>query len=306
MIPTTRNRQGFNGSGFKNTPLEQVRQLLVAFVQGLFNGAPVQCYHWEPEEERTEIIIRDENPINVETVGQRPAINFTMGEVNFYSVGMDDLNDYDFRTGKKTKGILVPGVMSINLCSRSDIEAHNLAWIVGEHIWLLRELLLRQGFFEIGRGINISPPSPAGSLVANDMGVEWYASILSIPWQFARKSAFTPLGQRIAENICAFVEARQPQPVESTGWPYDSTGHPYNIQECPPPSFAPGASDAYGGTPDPAGNKSNPLPLAPHPLNPAKTVVVRTVRPFRAGLRITSGGRAPALPITDCNVENRR
>lgn len=303
-VNEVRNRQGFLGSSFRFTPLEHVRTLVISFVQGLFNGAPAGCYHWEPEEERTEIIIRDENPINVEKVGQRPAINFTMGEIRFYNVGIDDMIDYDFATGKKTKGVLVPGVISVNVCSRSDIEAHNLAWVVGEHIWLLREILLRQGFFEIGRGITISPPTSAGSIVSNDMADEWTCSTVSVPWQFARKSAFTPLGRDIVDNICVFMAVNAPKPVESMGWPAHPSGSPFSVHECPPPSYAPLASDSRGGTPDPAGNKSNPLPLVPHPLNPAKTVTVRTVRPYRAGLRMSSAGRAPALPIEDRCVEN--
>ena len=302
-IADTRNRQGFAGTSFRNTPLEQVRTLIISFVQGLFNGTPVGCYHWEPNEETSEIVIRDEDPIHVETVGMRPAINFTMGQVNFYNVGMDDLLDYRFTDGQKTKGVLVPGVISINICSRSDIEAHNLAWVVSEHIWLLREILLRQGFFEIGRGITISPPSPAGSVVANDSGDEWRISTISVPWQFARKSAFTPLGRQIVDNIVAHIQANSIQRVESTGWPYDPSGHPYSVHECAPDSFAPLASDSRGGTPDPAGNKSNPLTLIPHPLNPAKTVTIRTVRPFRAGTRASSSGRAPALPIDDSCVK---
>lgn len=302
-IPETRDRQAIQGSSFKNTPLEQVRTLLIRFVQGLFNGAPTGAYHWEPEDSRTEIIIRDENPIQVEKVAQRPAVNFTMGETQFYSVGMDDLISYNFAQGKKVKSFLAPGVMSINVCSRVDIECHNLAWVIAEHIWLLREILLRQGFFEIGRGIRISPPSSAGSLVSGDSGEEWYCSTISVPWQFVRMSSFTPLGQHVVQNIETFLSTAPLQPVESKGWPSDPSGFPYSIQECAPPSFAPLASDARGGSPDPAGVKSNPLRRVPHPLNPAKLVTVRTVRPNRAGLRRSSSGTAPSLPIGDHCVE---
>lgn len=284
-VPHTRDRQAFDGSSFKNTPLEHVRETLTSFVQGLFHGAPLGSYHWEPEEERTEIVIRDENPIQVSTVGQRPAVNLMMGTTQFYSVGMDDLIDYSFSMGQKTKGLLVPGVTNINVCSRTDIEAHNLAWVIAEHIWLLRELLLRKGFFEIGRGISVSPPGPAGSVVAGDQGDEWYCSSLSVPWQFARKSAFTPLGQQVVNSIVARLEARTPRHVESLGWPADDHNQPYQIEERLPPSFAPLASDAHGGTADPAGSRSNSLPRVPHPLNPAKIVTVRQVRPYRAGLR---------------------
>lgn len=284
-IRNTRDRQGFEGSSFRSTPLEQVRTVIIRFTQGLFNAAPLGSYHWEPDDSRTEIIIRDENPIHVETIGQRPAVNFTMGNTQFYSMGMDDMLSYDFAHGRKVKGVLAPGVISINICSRSDIEAHNLAWIIGEHIWLLRELLLKQGFFEIGRGISISPPSGAGSIVAGDQSDEWMCCALSVPWQFARMSAFTPLGHQIVQSIQAHLQTSAPQHVESLGWPYDPSGSPFSIEQSLPSSFAPSASDARGGTPDPAGNKPNPLPRVPHPLNPSKTVTVRVVRPYRSGLR---------------------
>lgn len=307
-VRNSNSRKGFPGSSFTYTPLEHVRTVTIAFIQGLFNGAPLGDYHWDPEDEKTEIIIRDENPIHVDKYGQRPCINFTMGTSEFYHMGMDDMLEYDFASGKKVKGMLVPGTITANVCARSDIEAHNLAWIVAEHVWLLRELLIAQGFFEIGRGMRITPPSPPGSIVASDSADGWYASSVSIPWQFARKSAFTPLGQQIVRNICEFVSAVSPKHVESQGWPENNLDHerPISVQECPPESFAPGASDARGGTPDPGGVKSNPLPKVPHPLNPAKLVTVRLVRGNRSGLRRASGGGAPALPIdARCDIESK-
>lgn len=270
---------------FRRTPLEQVRTLFVGFCQGLFAAAPPGEYHWNIDEEQSEIIIRDENPINVDTVGARPAINFTIGGVSFYHVGMDDLIDFRFDTGRKTKGMLVPGTMSINCSARSDIECHNIAWIVSEYIWLLRELFLQRGFFELGRGIQITPPSSPGTIITGDSGDEWYTSSAVIPWQFARKSSFSPLGKRIVHSILQQFQVIDPvRPVGSFG-PADG-GHerPFLVTEQLPESFAPGASDARGKTPDPAGTRSIFLPIQPHPLNPAKLVIVKTVRPYRAGL----------------------
>jgi hypothetical protein len=298
-VPTSPvvNRQGFPGSSFRYTPLEHVRTLFISFVQGLFAAAPPGQYHWVSDEDHTEIIIRDENPIHVNKYGQRPCINFTSGPIQFYHVGMDDLIGYDFSLAKKEKGFLVPGTMSINCCSRTDIEAHNLAWVVAEHIWLLRELFLKKGFFELGRGIGVSPPSGPGSVVANDSGDEWYCSTVSVPWQFARKSSFTPLGREVVKSIEASINMNPLRRVESLGWPEAGHERPISEHFCSPPSFAPGASDAQGGTPDPAGLIDRKLPSQPHPLNPAQRVVVRTVRPNRSGLRAVSSGRAPSLPI---------
>jgi hypothetical protein len=208
-----------------------------------------------------------------------------MGGIQFYSLGMDDMLSYDFNTGRKVKGVLVPGSMSINCCSRVDVEAHNLAWIVGEHIWLLRELFLKMGFFELGRGVQVTPPSAAGSIVANDGGEEFYCSTCVVPFQFQRKSAFTPLGQEIVQGIEQRVMA-QAQRVRTTGTPADSHDFPVAVHRDFPPSFAPGATDATGRSPDPGEERVQYAPtLQPHPLNPAVQVRVRTAIPNRPGIR---------------------
>ncbi len=276
--------RSFPSSSFKYTPLRHVRVLFTSFVQGLFNAAPPGAFHWDSDLDATEIVITDENPIHIETLQSRPAITFTRGPVQFYSLGIDDMEFYDFRYEKKVKNILVPGTMSINCISRVDLETEDLAWVVAEHIWLLRELLLKEGFFELGRQISVGSPSPAGSLVANDQGDEAYVTTVSVPFQFPRQSAFTPLGRRIAESIELRVSAAGKR-VNSQGPPQAGWEFPLNEVRSFPPSFAPDASDVYSKTPDPAGVRESFLPLQPHPLNPAAMVTVRTVRPNRPGIR---------------------
>ena len=284
-VNRTDSNRGFPGSSFKYTPLRHVRVLFANFVQGLFAAAPPNSYKWVEDEQNSEIIIRDENPIHVDRYGVRPCINFTIGRIQFYSLGMDDLLDYSFQTDGKTKGVLVPGTMNVNVSSRSDIEAHDLAWVVAEHIWLLRDLFMKEGFFELGRGIDVSPPGPPGSIISSDQADSWYVSTVSVPWQFARTSKFTPLGRSIVNSIETHFQLGVPKPVESIGWPSSVYGNPLNIQEYLPSAFYPGASDARGAAPDPAGVRDYSLPRVPHPLNPAKTVVVRAVYPYRASQR---------------------
>jgi hypothetical protein len=119
-VTTTAPRGGFPASSFRYTPLTHLRVLFVSFVQGLFAEAPVGAYKWFDDLDLSEIYITNENVIVAEKVGQRPAINFTRGPLQFYSLGLDDMEFYDFRTEKKTKNMLVPGTMSINCCSRED------------------------------------------------------------------------------------------------------------------------------------------------------------------------------------------
>lgn len=302
----TAQRGGFPDSSFKYTPFMHVRVLYASFIQGLFHAAPKGAYHWEPSMADSDIVITDETPVNVEAVGVRPAITFTRGPVQFYSLGLDDMMSYDFETGQKKKSVLVPGTMTINCCSKSDIESEQIAWITAEHLWLLREVLMRQGFFEIGRQPVISAPSPAGSIVSGDGAKEWFCTSVSSPYQFYRTSQFTPLGKTIVNNINMNLQAAmRPAVVSPSVSPLDGSGFghelPLDIHLCPPASFAPNASDVNGGTVNP-GQTAPRLPTQPHPLNPAVQVVVRQVRPNRPGLVPPVTGVRP-IPLSQPCVE---
>jgi hypothetical protein len=255
----------------------------LSFCQGLFAAAPRGSYHWTESLQDSEIIITDENPINVDTVGKRPCISFTRGPVQSYSLGQDDMLSYDFATGKKTKSVLIPGTMSINCCSRVDIESENLAWIIAEQLWMHRELLMKAGFFEIGRQFVVGSPSPPGSIVQGDSADEWYTTTVSSPFQFYRTSSFSPLGQQIVDGIGVQLQTKGLQ-VRSTGPiepPNGSANLPYSINTTAPEVVA---------------------PLQPHPLNPAQMVSVRPAHPRRAGIKPPSiNGRT--IPIQAEPVE---
>jgi len=270
------------GSSFKYTPLQHLRWLYCRFIQGLFLAAPRGAYHWEPSEDMTEIWISDENTLDAEKIGMRPAITITRGPVQFVTLGFDDMLGYNFASGQKQKGVLVPGTVSVNCCSRNDLESENLAWIVAENLWMNRDMLMKYGFFEVGRTPSIGAPSPAGSLVQNDNGKEWYATTVTCPFQFYRTGQLTPLGQEILSGIETRLGTTW-SPVGSTGYPYDPSGTPYQVEGQRPAAFS-SASDANGGTPNP-GAPPAPLPTVPHPLNPAQQVTVRVVRPFQHGRR---------------------
>jgi len=267
---------------FRNNPLRQVRIVFVRFVQGLFFQAPHGSYHWDPDDESTEIVITNENKIDPETCMRRPAVSFTRGPVQFYSLGIDDMMSYEADTGKKTKSVLVPGTVTVNCVSRVELEAEDIAWTIAEHMWLLRDTLMLLGFFEIGRQPSIGSPSPAGSIISGDSGDEFTVTPVSIPYQLSRTSSTTPLGRQIIRSLLPTVTTNPLSSFNSLGPP--ALG-PQEVTVVPPPSFAPSASDSYGRSPDPTGVRQVFLPKQPHPLNPAVQVSVRTLYPFRAGSR---------------------
>jgi hypothetical protein len=272
--------------------------LFLNFMRGLFSAAPVGAYRWTSDDETTELYISDEEAIQPSVLEKIPAINIVRGPIQFYNLGLDDLEGYDFATARKTKGILIPGTITINACSRVPLESEQIAFVIAEHIWLLRDLLMKAGFFEVGRSIQVGSPSPAGSIIANERGDEFSVTPVSVPYQFARLSSFTPLGQQVVRSIEQTLTAYSQRCVRSNGAPASTHELPYGYYDKFPPGMARGVPLTVGASSD---VPEYPEVLQPHPLNPSRLVYVRVVRPNRAGSRLTSS--PAAIPITAGSME---
>lgn len=297
--PETRPAPAFPESSFKYNPLMHVRVLFVRFIQGLFSNAPEGNYRWTSDDETTELYVTDEEQIMPEVVEKLPAVSLTRGPISFYNMGLDDLENYDFALDRKTKGVLIPGTMTINVCSRVPLEGEFIAMVIADHLWLLRDLMMKMGFFEVGRGIQVGSPSKAGSIIGNDRGDEFSCTPVSVPFQFPRLSSVMPLNRDVIQGIEQVMRTRAPttstsglDPTSlSGGAPWRGNEYPFSVCTSWPSSFAPDARDLsqeHGA-------------LQPHPLNPSKLVRVKVVRPNRAGSRLIQS-RA-AIPISRGCVE---
>jgi len=279
--PETQPNPLYPESSFKYNPLMHVRVLFVRFIQGLFAAAPQGSYRWQADEANTEIFVSDESTLSPVVVERIPAVAITRGPVSFYNLGLDDLEEYDFRLDKKTKGVLLPGTITINSCARVDIESEQIAFVIADHLWLLRHLLMRAGFFDTGRGIQIGSPSRAGSIIADDRGEEFFCTPVSVPFQFARLSSYTPLGREIASSIQQRMHLQGETRQFGLGSPQNNASMSHEVPQLvhtyAPASFAPAAQDG----------QPSKLSIQPHPLNPSVSVQVRVVRPNRSGSQPT-------------------
>ena len=151
-------------------PMIFALRLYVQFLQGLFNQVPIGTFHWEPDQETTEIVIRGEAPLDMEVVGKRPAITVVTGPVQYQGLGMDQMLSYDPKTGKRIRTDLMSSLFSIYCLAESDIVASRLAHIVS-HFTRLKQRLLesRGGFYAIARPApSTNSPGPPGQLVMGD------------------------------------------------------------------------------------------------------------------------------------------
>ncbi len=165
---TTRSRRVSLERG--DNPLLYAQKLYVRFLQGLFNFNEDGKLHWEPEEERTEIVIRAEAPLDLKTVGKRPAITVVMGPTQFQGLGIDQMMYMDLRTERRVHADLVSGHMVIYCLSETDVVAQWIAHLVVSGTLANRRLLEGSGgFHQIARpATSQNSPSPPGGLVTGD------------------------------------------------------------------------------------------------------------------------------------------
>lgn len=262
---------------FADSPVEYVRTLYVNFLMAVFAHQPPGEYHWAPGDE-TEIWISNESPIDGSKMGQRPAITLTRGPMSMFSASIDALKSTNFETGGKTREVLVPGNMSINCISRTQLECERIAfWVAGQLLAGRNYLVSRPGMFDAGLNAQVGTPSPAGSLVAGDSGAGWFVCSVTSPFTFVWSQKMTPLNRRIVQDL--IMRTRYRHRVGQHTAVNDGFTHEVALSTCEhgPESFSP-AADARGQDTDPAGLRKVTLEridTAPNPASTSRVIVVR-------------------------------
>ncbi len=174
-------------------PALYAMRLYIQYLQGLFNFMPSGTFHWEPDNEASEIVIRAQAPLDLKTVGKRPAITVVMGPYSFGNIGIDNLLSHDPKTGKRVRTDLLSGHLVVYCIANTDVLAMRLAHIVTHHTRVNQRLLESEGgFHSIARPApTVNSPSPPGQLVMGDPG-QLIMTQVNIPFQIQWTWETTP------------------------------------------------------------------------------------------------------------------
>lgn len=170
--------------GVGEDPILYATRLYVRFLQGLFNFMEDGHFHWEPDDEISQIIITGEAPLNMSAAGKRPAITCVMGPYSFQGLSIDQMTSMNLTTGARTSTDLLNGYLVVYCIASNDTVAGRLAWIVANGTRQHRRLLESEGgFFAIARQPpSVNAPSPPGSLVP-DVQSGLVMTQVNIPFQ---------------------------------------------------------------------------------------------------------------------------
>lgn len=187
-------------------------------MQGLFEKADLGCFHWCESLEETELVITDESPIKLDVVGKRPCISTVRGQVAWGKTSLDEMQTRNVTNDQINHTDLLSGTMTINCCSREPLESEYIAWIVANHSWLLRRLIMKHTpVHEFGRGQMIGAPSPAGAIVSGDTEGEWICTPIQIPFFLQISGKVTPLNLTLLKEIEAKFGVRGGAQIGPTG-----------------------------------------------------------------------------------------
>lgn len=207
------------------SPFVQIIRRTVEFIQGLHAQCPAGSYRWcpgensNPDENESEIWIGADNPVRSDIIGKRPAVTVLRGAASFQGVGIGDRAFYDFKTGGMVKMDILPVTIMVNVLSRFPFEAEQLAWFEAQHIWALRRELMKNqpGIMFIGQRPSLSPPTPAGSLIAPDTEHNWTVVSVSFPTYLQHSTTTIPTGKKILNEIAVSGATPAGRPTRPKG-----------------------------------------------------------------------------------------
>jgi hypothetical protein len=203
-------------SSWVDNPLFHVTRICLAFLQGLFSYADKGFLRWTSDPEETDIIITDSAPIEAESVNKRPAIVSVRGPVRWAGIALDQLAHYDFKTGERTHTDLLSGFMTFNCLSRKKVPAELMAWVTGRHCWILRRMMLRQGFHDFGQKIEIGSPSPPGGIIQGTTDPEIINVPVMVPYHFQYQDTIGERDLAVATEFEMQLSTISPEPVAPT------------------------------------------------------------------------------------------
>lgn len=146
-----------------------LKRTALEFLQVIFSQRAPGSFHFDQDDEQTEIIIADVHAVDLGTVGSRPAIVAVRGPLTWTGTGLggSSLEQRKVATGKYTFNDILTGSLAISCVSREGVEAEQLGHIVFNSFKWFAPVLRKYGFLSI-KSLNIGAEQLIESEGADD------------------------------------------------------------------------------------------------------------------------------------------
>ena len=208
-----------------DNPIVYCLRLYTQFLQGLFNFNEIGCFHWEPDDGVSEILIQSGAPIQPGAVKSRPALTVVEGPYSYQGLGIDNMVALNLVTEKRLKSDLLSGYMVVYCLADTDVTAQHLAHLVTHGTRANQRLLEgRGGFHQICRPApSVNAPSPPGALVNGDIKAVMVQ--VNMPFMFTWTWSTTPRSP--SKNRSLDMITQEPR---ATDFPYTTHARMEKVQ----------------------------------------------------------------------------
>lgn len=184
-------------------PHQVIKNFALEVCQLLFSEGNPLGFCWDPDQEKTPIMIVDKHSFDLEQVQSTPAIVANRGPLGWMKTsGFRQLQTLDFRTDRRTYTDLVRGGVILSCFSRQGLEAEDMAGYLFESFQVFRDVLRKiarrgiivphhLGFFRI-EATNMGEEA----LVKSDSRPEVSVVPVAIQASVQRRYAVEPRGGR--------------------------------------------------------------------------------------------------------------
>jgi hypothetical protein len=119
-----------------------IKNYALEICQVLFSKGNPTGFCWDPDQEKTQIMIVDKHSFDLEAVGTTPTIVANRGPLGWMKTsGFRQMQNIDMRTDRRTYTDLVRGGVILSCFSRHGLEAEDLAGYLFESFQVFRDVL---------------------------------------------------------------------------------------------------------------------------------------------------------------------
>jgi hypothetical protein len=184
----------------RSSPLAHAKRTFTYFLEELFKQDNPTGLLYSRDAKVTGIIIKGAYAKNQETYQKKPMIVVDRGGAQIASRTLGSIEHVDYKTGGYTRTEQVPFSLIARVISENEFTAEKIAWYISFSTFVLRHVLIRQGFYYVGNQMMISPPTPPMGQVPGDQ-TNLTMVQLQLPCSHLMTGRFVPLNRPILRDV---------------------------------------------------------------------------------------------------------
>lgn len=185
----------------QTNPLAHAKKIFLFFLQELFAKTNPTGLIWRQDPKETQLVIKSSFARNVETNNKKPMILVDRSNAQIASRTLGSIEHVDYRTGGYVRTEQVPFSLVCRILTENEYATEKIAWYISFSTFMLRHVLIRQGFYYVGNQMMISAPTPPPvGLVPGDQ-TNLVMVQMQLPCSHLMTGGFTPLNRPILQDV---------------------------------------------------------------------------------------------------------